>query len=295
VWGGPHPTILPEQTLANPYVDFIIRDWGSEALAQLIAALKGCGPKLEDIVGLGFKKEDRIILNRTTCQFEILDYRWIPYQLVEGDLHRYNRLQGSESIFPIYTAVGCPYNCAFCMSPKVYDKIKGKKWIPLDLEQVIEHIGYLLSQYDFQRLQIYDDDSFVDLERMRSFFNRFIEKGFHERLKIDFRGARISELDRMDDDFLELMNRANVEIMAIGVESGSDETLQRMNKGITVEQVLRVSRKLARYPNFRPHYNILCGTPGETYDDLLKTKALMLTLADDNPNCFIGSAGDWKP
>jgi len=295
VWGGPHPTILPEQTLVNPHIDFIIRDWGSEPLFQLISFLKGRGPNLEDIVSLGFKRNGNIILNPATCQFEILDYRSIPYHLVEIDAQHYNRLQGDQCIFPIYTAVGCPYKCAFCMSPSVYEKIKGKKWIPLPVDDVIGHIEYLLEKYRFDRLQIYDDDSFVDQERMRDFFTKYIARGFEEKLYLDFRGVRINELDRMDDALLELMVKARVGIMAIGVESGSDETLTRMNKGITVEQILRVNRRLSRYPSMMPHYNILCGTPGETYEDLVRTKEVMVKLAKENPSCFIGSAADWKP
>ena len=294
VWGGPHPTILPEQTLANNYVDFIIRDWGSEPLYHLISALKGQSPIFEDIVGLGFKKNGSMILNPTTCQFEILDHRTIPYHLVDIDAQHYNRLQGDQCIFPIYTAVGCPYKCAFCMSPSVYEKIKGKKWVPLPVDDVIEHIQYLVGKYRFNRLQIYDDDSFVDLERMREFFTKYIAMGFEKKLQIDFRGARINELDRMDDSLLDLMVKARVEIMAIGVESGSDDTLLRMNKGITVEQILRVNRRLSRYPSLMPHYNILCGTPGETYEDLVKTKELMVRLVKENPYCLVGSAGDWK-
>jgi radical SAM superfamily enzyme YgiQ (UPF0313 family) len=295
VWGGPHPTILPEQTLANPYIDYVIRDWGSTPLCQLISSLKGSGPNLEDIIGLGFKKNGNILLNPATCQFEILDYHTIPYHLVEIDSQHYNRLQGDQCIFPIYTSVGCPYKCTFCMSPTVYEKIKGKKWIPLPIDDVVAHIEYLLETYRFDRLQIYDDDSFVDLDRMREFFTKYTAKGIERRLCLDFRGVRINELDRMDDALLELMVRARVEIMAIGVESGSDDTLMRMNKGITVEQILRVNRKLSRYSSLKPHYNILCGTPGETFEDLVKTKDLMVRLVEENPVCLVGSAGDWKP
>ena len=295
VWGGPHPTILPEQTLASPYVDFIIRDWGSEPLFQLISALKGRGQILEDIVSLGFKKNGHIVLNPTTCQFEILDYRSIPYHLVDIDAQHYNRLQGDQCIFPIYTAFGCPYKCAFCMSPSAYEKIKGKKWVPMPVDDVIGHIEYLLGKYRFDRLQIYDDDSFVDLERMKEFFIKYIAKGFERKLRLDFRGVRINELDQMDDTLLDLMVKARVEIMAIGVESGSDDTLKRMNKGITVDQIIRVNRRISRHPALMPHYNILCGTPGETYEDLIRTKDLMVRLVEENPACLVGSAADWKP
>ena len=144
-------------------------------------------------------------------------------------------------------------------------------------------------------MQIYDDDSFVDLNRMHNLLSEYIRKGFQKKFKLDFRGARINELDRMDDNFLNLMEKANVDLMAIGVESGSDEILHKMNKGITVEQTIRVNKKLARYPSLKPHYNFFCGVPGETMKSLIETKALIIKLIKDNPNCYLGVGADWKP
>lgn len=295
VWGGPHPTILPEQTLENRYVDFVIRDWGSKPLSELVSHIKDKNSRFEDIVGLAFKRDGAIVMNPTTRQFEILDYRDIPYHLVEIDSHKYNRLNDNKIYFPIFTAIGCPYQCSFCMSPAVYGKIQGKKWIPFPVESVFNHIEYLLEKYRITNLQIYDDDSFVNIERMREFLSGYVARGFQKTLKLDFRGARINELDKMDDGFLDLMVKANIEMLAIGVESGSDEALRRMKKGITVEQILRVSKKLERFPSLKPHYNIFCGTPGETYEDLVKTKDLMVRLVEDNPSCMLGFACDWKP
>jgi radical SAM superfamily enzyme YgiQ (UPF0313 family) len=181
------------------------------------------------------------------------------------------------------------------MSPSVYKKIKGKKWIAFDTDYVIDHIDYLMTKYDFQRLQIYDDDSFVDLHRMYDLFSEYVKREFHKKLKLDFRGARIDELDRMDDDFLRLMVKANVELLAIGVESGSNEILRAMNKDITVEQTIRVNQKLTKYPSLKPHYNFFCGVPGETIRSLIQTKELLLNLLSDNPHCYLGVGADWKP
>lgn len=295
VWGGPHPTILPEQTLENENIDYIIRDWGSKALFQLIQWIKGYSNELEGVLGLGYKKNGKIILNPNQCNFEMLDFRDLPYHLVDITSNNYNRLNNGEVIFPIFTAVGCPYKCTFCMSPAVYKKIKGKKWIPYGADYVIGHIEYLFDKYDFRRLQVYDDDSFVDIDRMRKFIQKYIARGFHEKFVLDFRGARINELDKMDDAFLELMVQANVEMMAIGVESGSDMILKKMNKGISVEQIVRVNRKLARYTQLRPHYNFFCGVPEETLKSLNQTKELLLELVKENPNCYLGVGADWKP
>jgi radical SAM superfamily enzyme YgiQ (UPF0313 family) len=295
VWGGPHPTILPEQTLENKNIDYVIRDWGSKSLCQLIQYIKGDFSDIGSILGLGYKKNDKNFLNIPMCGFEMLDFHDLPYHLVDISGSKYNRLNNGEVIFPIFTAVGCPYKCSFCMSPAVYKKIKGKKWVPYETDFIISHIVYLSEKYDFQRLQIYDDDSFVDLDRMYTLLSEYVRNGFHKKFKLDFRGARINELDRMDDEFLGLMVRANVDLLAIGVESGSDEILKKMNKGITVAQTIRVNQRFAKFPSLRPHYNFFCGIPGETMESLIETKHLILRLLKDNPNCYLGVGADWKP
>jgi radical SAM superfamily enzyme YgiQ (UPF0313 family) len=295
VWGGPHPTILPEQTLENSHVDFVIRDWGSKALYELITCLSGGSIAKENIAGLGYKENGQIRLNSPQTCFEMLAYSDLPYQLVNITASTYNRLQSGELIFPIYTSMGCPYKCNFCMSPAVYKKIKGKKWLAFDTQYVLGHMEYLASKYEFHRFQVYDDESFVDLDRMYNLLSEYIRRGYHRKYKLDFRGARINELDQMDDDYFELLVKAGVELMFIGMESGSPQVLRLMNKGITVDQIIRVNRKLAEYPSIKPHYNFFCGIPGETFEDLILTKNLLLTLVKDHPGCYLGRGGHWKP
>ena len=295
VWGGAHPTILPEQTLENENIDYVIRDWGSVALFKLISHLKNKSVSKKDIVGLGYKENGKIILNPPVCSFEMPDFKDLPYDLVDINGDNYNRLANGEILLPIFTAMGCPYKCTFCMSPAVYEKVKGKKWIAYESENVLEHIEYLYKRYNFHRLQIYDDDSFVDQNRLHDFLTEYIRRGFPKKFKLDFRGARINELDKMDDEFFRLMVDANVELLAIGAESGSPRSLKIMNKGITVEQTIRVNQKFAKFPSLKPHYNFFCGIPGETFEDLLETKKIIMRLVKENPHCYLGVGADWKP
>ncbi len=295
VWGGPHPTVLPEQTLENEYIDYVVRDWGSKALFQLIQHIRGESNNIKTILGIGYKENGRIALNPPQCSFEMLDYKDLPYHLIDIKGDNYSRLSNRQVVFPIFTSIGCPYKCTFCMSPTVNKKIKGKKWVAYSIDYVLGHVGYLLGKYDFQRLQIYDDDSFVDLDRMYDLLYEYVRRGFHKKHKLDFRGVRINELDRMDDDYLKLMVKANVELLITGVESGSGRILKEMNKGITVEQIIRVNQKLAKYPSLKPHYNFFCGIPGETMEDLIQTKGLLLRLVKDHPTCYLGVGADWKP
>jgi len=86
-----------------------------------------------------------------------------------------------------------------------------------------------------------------------------------------------------------------VEYIHIGVESGSQKMLDLMRKGITVQQSLEANRRLKEHPKLIPMYNILCGVPSETMEDLKETGFFMKKLADENPNCIIFDPGKYIP
>ncbi len=298
VWGGPHPTTLPEQTLENPYIDYVIRDGGSQPLAELIDYLRGGDQRLDAIDGLAYKdSQGEIKVNPPQKTFEILDFREIPYHLVDISGKNYNRLNSGELVFPIFMSAGCPYQCSFCVSPAMYRKIEGKKWVGYDAKEVLDHIQYLSERYEFPRIQVYDDESFINPHLMKEILEGWIERGYHEKYKLDFRGIRFNDIERkeIDDDYLRLMEKAGVEYMFLGLESGSPRMLKVLKKAITVDQVLRANRKLARFPKLKPHYNFFCGAPGETVESLQETKTLLLQLMEEHPKAYVGHGGHWKP
>jgi radical SAM superfamily enzyme YgiQ (UPF0313 family) len=99
----------------------------------------------------------------------------------------------------------------------------------------------------------------------------------------------------LSNDDIALMARANTGYIMIGIESGAQKVLDRMKKGFSVEAIKRVNQKLSHHPEITPYYNFFVGTPGETIEDLLHTKELLLELLKDNPRCYLGFGSDWKP
>lgn len=292
VWGGPHATVLPE-TVMEPFIDFLVRGYGSQTMAQLIAALRD-GGDLAAIPGLSYKDEQgQPHHNKRIPQHELTHYQDIPYHLVDIMSPMYTRKYSTSRMFPIFSAIGCPYRCAFCVHPRIYKEINGPKWLSYDVEEVLGHIRYVMKHFKADHIVFFDDTSFPDLERMRVFFRRVIEEGL--KLTLEFRGARINEIDRMDDEFLELMVRAGTRFIMVGVESGSPSVLKRFQKGITREQILAANAKLARFPQIVPHYNFIYGSPGETTQELRETKDLVMDLLRGNPQAYFGFGGDWKP
>lgn len=292
VWGGPHPTVEPDTTIKNEYIDFLIRGYGSESLYKLTRVLSDKIGNFEDIKGLSYKKYGEIYHNPLLQKHEMPSYKDIPYHLIKIKWDKFDRFDSKNRVFPIFTSFGCKYNCAFCISPTLYSKME-KRWTPYPVGEIIGHIEMAVEKYGANYISVTDDDSFIDLDRMYTLFQEIKKRKLN--ITIGFRGARVNELDRMNSDYFRLMEEVGVREFAIGVESGSDRALKLMCKGIKVEQVIRVNKKLAQFPKLRPFYNIMTGIPGETLKDLKMTRDLMLKLVKENPYCLIGSASDFKP
>lgn len=296
VWGGPHPTVLPE-TLEEPYLDYLIRGYGSQALAELIEAVRGERP-FEGIMGLSYHDENgNAVHTPRKKEFEKISYKDIPYSLINVKSERYARSYNGKRMFPIFTSIGCPYQCSFCVHPSIYKEINGKKWLPLEDEDVLEHIKFAVREFNANHIVFIDDTSFPQLPRMKRLLDAIAEmkEAMGLDLTLEFRGARINEIEKMDDEFIETIIRAGGRLLMAGVESGSDRILKSFQKGISRNQVMEANRKLARFPMLKVYYNFIYGTPGETYQDLLDTKELAVQLVMDNPNAYFGFGGDWKP
>ena len=294
VWGGPHATFNGQDILANADVDFVVAGYGSRPLAQLALHLRdgAAGPSLASINGLVFRQDGEIVCVPPENRFEVIDYRDIPYSLVEKDLARYGQLDSSERIFPLYSVVGCPYQCAFCSSPAQYRLIP-KKYEPLPIQGVVDHIELVHRRYGATYIYFIDDDSFVDLAHVEAIIDEINRRGL--KLKLGFRGARVNEIKKMSDAYLAKLAAAGTDILHIGAESGSPRMLELMRKNCTVEDIVAVNQKLARHPEIIAAYNWIVGLPGETLADLRLTQQLMLRIITDHPNALLFPPNKYRP
>lgn len=291
VWGGPHPTILPMETLAIPEVDFCVRGFGASVLKELVdALLTGTVATLAN-KGLGRKTSGAPYIGDISDTFEPLRYHEIPYWLLDPFIEKYFQFT-NERAFPIYTASGCPYQCAFCISPVWYKNIR-KKWIPYSAIDVVDHIEHLVSAYRVHSVYFFDDDTFVKISHFTDIARELIRRGLN--VTIGVRGIRVNELMKMSPDDFTLLQGVGGRTIHVGLESGSQRMLDLMKKGITVEESLEVNRRLAKYPRLIPMYNILCGFPTETVEDVKETGRFMLRIADENPGSIMFAPGKLIP
>ena len=99
-------------------------------------------------------------------------------------------------------------------------------------------------------------------------------------------GVRINMIKKMDHNFLNSLEKSGLRWIAMGVESGSERILRLLRKGISVEDVVSVNKKLSKHRLIIPQYNFMCAIPTETMGDLKKTTDIILRLLRDNHPVF---------
>ena len=152
-------------------------------------------------------------------------------------------------------------------------------------EQTLFRMKRIVEQYGIRGFVFADDNFFTNLDRAHQILEGIV------RQKLDIvwgKGdIRLDQLSRLDDEFLDLMERSGCHSLSIGIESGSQRVADAMRKGIDISQAIPVNRRLAKY-RMIVRYLFLLGIPGETEADLAESASLMLKLLDDNPKARNG-------
>jgi radical SAM superfamily enzyme YgiQ (UPF0313 family) len=291
VWGGPHATFFPEGILEDePSCDYVISGCASKSFKMLVdSVIHGTDPF--KIPGLSYRSSSGVMRVPSENQFEFIRYQDIPYHLI-ADYKVYGQLDQDRIIFSMYSVMGCPYQCAFCSSPAQYRQFP-RRYVPFPVQEVVDHIDYVIKKYQANYIYFIDDDSFVDLSHVESIIDEIGRRGI--KVGLGFRGARINEIKKMSDEFIEKLIAHGTDIMHIGAESGSDRILTLIHKDCTVADILEINRKLARHPKLIAAYNFIMGLPTETLEDLKGTRDLMLALVRDNPRCVIFQPNKFRP
>lgn len=293
VWGGPHATFHPQSILdGDPNCDFVVSGYAAHAFRRLCDAMAMTAP-FSDIEGISWRDNGRLRSNaRPAKSFEHISWQDIPYHLIP-DFSVYGQMGQDKRIFSMYSAYGCPYHCSFCSSPAQYADIDGKKWVTLAPTDVADHVQHVVEKYGANYIYFIDDDSFPSLKHVEAVIDEIMARALP--VKLGFRGARINEIMRMSDEFLDKLAKAGTDILHIGAECGSDRVLKLLRKDCTVDDILSCNRKLARHPQITAAYNFIMGLPTETFEELQATRDLMLQLVQDHPNCLIFPPNKFRP
>lgn len=268
VAGGGHCTALPEDTLERLKLDYLIAGEGEDSLLAFCDSLRA-GAIRHDISGLVYRKAGEVMTNPISGFVEDLDSLPLPaWHLIDMENYLYppGYIKGLfyQRTVAVLTSRGCPARCTFCSSPNIF----GRRIRRRSVDSVVAEIQLLKSRYHIDGVFFVDDTFTIDA----AWVTRFCERMIAENLNLDW--SCQTRVNVVSHDLLVRMKAAGCVQLDFGIESGSPQVLNTLKKGITPDQI-RQAFRIAKDVGLRTYGSVLIGSPGETWDDVLATKALL--------------------
>jgi anaerobic magnesium-protoporphyrin IX monomethyl ester cyclase len=274
VWGGIHPTILPEQTARSELVDAVVRGEGEQTLLELVRKIAEGGP-FDAVAGITFQRSGTTV---STPDRPFIDLDMLPPEL-PYDLLRMDRYD--LTAFPVHTSRGCPGKCTFCYN----QSFNRGSYRCKSAGKVLLEVDALVNRFNIKDVSFgYEDNFFVSRKRVEDVCTGLAER---DSLVEWVACCRFDSIYRYGEEFLELLEASGCRQLLFGGESGSQEILDGvLQKGITVEQMLEVTRRLSKTGIAQTVF-FMSGLPTETDRDLAMTMSLIDELARLNPKVTI--------
>jgi len=260
VLGGPHVTFLPEDGLRH--ADFVVRGEGEETLPELIDALNTHRP-LDAIQGLSYRQNGHIRHNpERDFGSHYLDVS-PDFGLIKG-VEQFSRglLSRYRFIPMVYTSRGCPLHCRYC----TIAGFAGRTPRYRPLTRCLEDIRHVL-EISRKDIGIADDNFTMDIQRTKAFLRGLISQGVSSQYTFM---TQIKVNAFKDEELLALLRDANFELLHVGYESISEDTLRDWKKAQSLEEMFRSVEQSRKY-HLKINGMFVVGSDHDTEETVQKT------------------------
>jgi anaerobic magnesium-protoporphyrin IX monomethyl ester cyclase len=295
---GSHVSALPFDVLKNEScVDLVLCNEGVYALRNLLKTDIDNTEGLAQIKGIGYRKKGRPVLtvseqivSQERMDIDLPGYAWdlLPYNKKPLDLYRahfwhseYDHKKRTP-FAAIYTSLGCTFKCDFCMINILnrndqapigvagnYSKMRF--WSP---EFIIKEFDKLVDM-GVRTLRISDEMFLLNKKYYVPLCEKIIERGYGEKLSM----WAYSRIDTVrDPKQLELIRKAGIKWLALGIESGEKRIRLEVSKGKFEDVDIQDVVKKVHDADIEIIANYLFGLPGDTFESMQKTLDLGLEL-----------------
>ncbi|MFZ5761937.1 MAG: B12-binding domain-containing radical SAM protein [Thermodesulfobacteriota bacterium] len=276
VWGGWHVSILTEQSMREPFIDYIIHGQGEIPFLELVTHLRD-GEDPKGIDNLAYRDASgQPVINPKRPLVDINTLPRKPYHLVDIEKYAGRKLSKDERYLVWMSSVGCPFNCGFCADPLVYKR----RWLALTPQRMADEIEEIVNAFGITQFGFWDDNFFIDFNRAEAFIDEINRRG----IKIKWTGTiRISAIRRMPMELLRKCREAGLHMVHPGVEGATQEMLDFMNKKEKAEDTIPAARKLAEV-GVKSLYSFIIGLPDEPASNMQDTFDMIEELKRINPD-----------
>jgi anaerobic magnesium-protoporphyrin IX monomethyl ester cyclase len=272
---GPPASQFAEEILRSDGIDFVARWEYDFTLKEMAEAIEG-NRNLKDIKGISYKENGKIIHNpnREFTSSDDLDKILFASRVYKKHLDIRDYFLG-QSLYPevqIFTGRGCPNQCTFCAWPQT---LMGRKYRVRSVQNVLDELEWIQDNLAEVKEVFFEDDTFtINKKRVLEFCKEYKERGF------DITWSCNARADTLDLERMKEMKKANCRLLIVGYESGSEEILKNIKKGITVKQIKEFAKN-ARKARLLVHGDFIIGLPGETKETIEMTKKLIKEVKPD--------------
>ncbi len=291
VIGGPHPSVLSEESAMRPEIDIVVRGEGEAIWVELLDVIdmaKQADPDftaedlldpeahlLDTVFGITYRTNDgKIHVKPDHPPIPNLDdLPWPAYHLFK--MERYTNLQpatdhvdGARS-FSILTSRGCPYRCTFCSQ-----SIMPQKWRCRSAQNVADEWEHLVRDYGAQEIGVLDDSANIRVDRLHELADELIRRKINHVPWIFVNGIRANLASK---ELLSHLKEAGLKRVAFGVETGDPDIMLSIDKRID-HDTIRQAFQNAKEVGLETIGFFIIGLPGDTEETMERTIQFAIEL-----------------
>jgi radical SAM superfamily enzyme YgiQ (UPF0313 family) len=272
--GGHFPSLSYRQTLELiPELDSVVRFEGETTLVELVDAISA-GEEWRGIHGIAYRGHQDVITTPPRALLEDLDRLPYPDRSYEPEAVL------GRSILPILASRGCARTCSFCSIHTFYRAAPGKIVRTRKPAEVVREMRLLHEERDTRIFLFQDDDFPLFGPVWRRWAGQFVEELHQAGLPGKVIWKINCRADAVDRDLFVRMKDAGLYLVYMGLESGSDQGLKTLNKGITVDQNIRAVN-LLKSIGLMWEYGFMLFDPSSTFESVRENLQFLRTILAD--------------
>jgi anaerobic magnesium-protoporphyrin IX monomethyl ester cyclase len=278
VMGGVHATIDPDNSVAVPGIDAVCIGEGEHTMRDLVDTLQRNGD-LKGVHGIYFKKAGIVFKNPPRKVEQDLDNLPFPAFHLVKDPKKYSPPDAQKlPALPIITSRGCYGRCTYCCTKQIL----GQRFRMRSIKNVLEELDVFVDRYGAREAHFLDDNLSSNKKRFLELCNALKKRNY----PLNFETSNGIRADSVDEEILNALRGISINNIGFGVESGDDDILKIIKKGITKDQVRR-AMKLAKDLEFTTWGFFVIGFYGDTPKTIQRTLDFSLELDPDFAKYFI--------
>lgn len=250
IFGGIHPTVMPEEVFSNQTVDVVVRNEGEITLLELYEVLKE-GGDYHGLPGISYVDGGKLIHNSARPLIDMKELPIFPYFLFEKHRSRYDFGFLSSSR-------GCPYECIFCSQRS----ITGRSFRFLPTDKTLETLDTMINKYKQKSIVFSDDNFIVNRRRVIELCDAICKNKLNEKASFmcQLRG------DAVNEEMLGYLRKANFRSLSFGIETASERLMELLKKSEKVQDNIN-GIKMAKKHGFKVAGTFILGLPTETKEE----------------------------